>query len=45
VREALIAFLQHEYPQALPKRRAEVIVSEGARRALDRPTPVRSHAP
>jgi small-conductance mechanosensitive channel len=45
VREALIGFLQREYPQALPKRRAEVIVSEGARRALDRPTPVRSHAP
>jgi small-conductance mechanosensitive channel len=45
VREALIAFLQREYPQALPKRRAEVTVSEGARRALERPTAVRSHAP
>jgi small-conductance mechanosensitive channel len=45
VREALIAFLQREYPHASPKRRAEVTVSESARRALDRPTPVRSHAP
>lgn len=41
VREALIAFLQREYPHALPKRRTEVTLSEGARRALDRPVPLR----
>jgi len=44
VREALIAFLQREYPQALPKRRAEVTLSEGARRALDGPAPERAGA-
>jgi hypothetical protein len=44
VREALIAFLQREYPHALPKRRTEVTLSEGARRALDRPVPLRSGA-
>jgi small-conductance mechanosensitive channel len=44
VREALIAFLQREYPHALPKRRAEVTLSEGARQTLDRPTPLRPGA-
>ncbi|HEV2956912.1 MAG TPA: mechanosensitive ion channel domain-containing protein [Xanthobacteraceae bacterium] len=44
VREALIAFLQREYPSALPKRRAEVTLSEGARQTLDRPTPLRAGA-
>jgi small-conductance mechanosensitive channel len=44
VREALIAFLQREYPHALPKRRAEVTVNESARQALDRPTPLRRGA-
>jgi len=38
VREALIAFLQREYPHALPKQRAEVTFNEGAREMLDRPT-------
>jgi small-conductance mechanosensitive channel len=42
VREALIAFLQREYPEALPKRRAEVMLSEGARPAVDAPTPLRT---
>src|SRR5262252_6775465 len=37
VREALIAFLQREYPDALPKRRAEVTLTEGAR-PVDGPT-------
>jgi small-conductance mechanosensitive channel len=44
VREALIAFLQREYPHALPKQRAEVTLNEGARQALDRPTPLRTGA-
>ena len=44
VREALIAFLQREYPHALPKRRAEVTLSEDTRQALDRPTPLRAGA-
>jgi small-conductance mechanosensitive channel len=44
VREALIAFLQREYPHALPKRRAEVTLNDGARNALDRPTTLRSGA-
>jgi len=39
VREALIAFLQREYPQALPKRRAEVTLTEGARQGVDTRTP------
>ena len=42
VREALIAFRQREYPQALPKRRAEVTLSEDARQALEGPTPLRA---
>jgi small-conductance mechanosensitive channel len=45
VREGLIAFLQREYPQALPKRRAEVTLSDdAARQALDQPTPLRAGA-
>jgi len=44
VREALIAFLQREYPHALPKRRTEVSLNENARRVLDRPPPPRSGA-
>jgi small-conductance mechanosensitive channel len=45
VREALIGFLQREYPQALPKRRAEVTLNDGAaRQALERPTPLRAGA-
>ena len=44
VREALIAFLQREYPQALPKRRAEVMLSEGARQG-DGATPLRAGGP
>jgi small-conductance mechanosensitive channel len=40
VREALIAFLQREYPHALPKQRAEVTVNESAGQTLDRPTPL-----
>jgi hypothetical protein len=45
VREALIAFLQREYPHALPKQRAEVTLNESARQTLDRPAPLRSRAP
>jgi len=41
VREALIAFLQREYPHALPKQRAEVTLNETARQTLDRPAPLR----
>jgi small-conductance mechanosensitive channel len=41
VREALIAFLQKEYPHALPKRRAEVTLTEAASQA-DGPTPTRT---
>ena len=41
VREALIGFLQREYPDALPKRRVEVTLTEGAR-PVDGPTPLRS---
>ena len=42
VREALIAFLQREYPHALPKQRAEVTVNESAGQTLERPTPLRT---
>jgi small-conductance mechanosensitive channel len=42
VREQLIAFLQHDYPQALPRRRAEVMLQDAARAELDRPQPRRS---
>jgi small-conductance mechanosensitive channel len=45
VREALVAFLQREYPHALPKRRTEVTLNESARQTLDRPAPLRSRAP
>ena len=41
VREALIRFLQREYPDELPKRRVEVTLTEGAR-PVDGPTPLRS---
>jgi small-conductance mechanosensitive channel len=41
VREELIAFLQREYPRALPKRRTEVTLSEGVRQAPDRLVPLR----
>jgi small-conductance mechanosensitive channel len=44
VREALIAFLQREYPHALPKRRAQVSLADAGRSALDRPTPARMGA-
>ena len=44
VREALIAFLQSEYPHALPKQRAEVTLNDGPRQTLDRPMPLRSGA-
>ena len=44
VREALIAFLQREYPHALPKHRAEVTLDDGVRQALNRPTPLRAGA-
>jgi small-conductance mechanosensitive channel len=42
VREALIAFLQREYPEALPKRRAEVTLSADARQAVDAAAPSRT---
>jgi small-conductance mechanosensitive channel len=42
VREALIAFLQREYPDALPKRRAEVRLTEDARQDVDAPAPLRT---
>lgn len=35
VREKLIAFLQQEYPEALPRRRAEVRLTDGARAEVD----------
>lgn len=41
VREALIAFLQREYPEALPKRRT-LALSAGAREAIDAPGPLRT---
>jgi small-conductance mechanosensitive channel len=41
VREQLIAFLQREYPQALPRQRAEVTLNEAARGEGDRPVPLR----
>jgi len=41
VREQLIAFLQRDYPQALPKRRAELTLRDGAREESDRPAPSR----
>src|SRR5262249_5482808 len=44
VREALIAFLQREYPHVLPKCRTELTVSEGDRQALDRPSSLRTAA-
>jgi len=44
VREALIDFLQREYLHALPKRRAEVTLSEDARHTLERPAPLRTGA-
>jgi small-conductance mechanosensitive channel len=44
VREALIAFLQREYPHALPKQRAEVTLSESTRQMLDRPAHLRTGA-
>jgi small-conductance mechanosensitive channel len=44
VREALLAFLQREYPHALPRQRAEVTLSESAWQTLDRPTPLRTGA-
>jgi small-conductance mechanosensitive channel len=44
VREALIAFLQREYPHALPKRRAEVTLSEDARQTLEPSGPLRTGA-
>jgi hypothetical protein len=44
VREALIAFLQREYPHALPKQRAEVTMNESAGQTLERPTPLRTGA-
>jgi small-conductance mechanosensitive channel len=42
VREALIAFLQREYPDALPKRRAEVRLTKNARQDVDAPAPLRT---
>ena len=45
VREALIAFLQHEYPEALPKRRAEVTLSESTPKPVNGPTPLRADTP
>jgi small-conductance mechanosensitive channel len=42
VREALIAFLQREYPDALPKRRAEVRLTEDVRQDVDAPAPLRT---
>jgi small-conductance mechanosensitive channel len=45
VREELIAFLQREYPRALPKRRTEVTLSEGVRQAPDRPVPATPASP
>ncbi|MBV8754261.1 MAG: mechanosensitive ion channel family protein [Hyphomicrobiales bacterium] len=45
VREALIAFLQREYPGALPKRRAEVTLSESLRQGTDGATPLRPGTP
>jgi small-conductance mechanosensitive channel len=44
VRESLIAFLQREYPHGLPKRRAEVTLSESTRQMLDRPAHLRTGA-
>jgi small-conductance mechanosensitive channel len=41
VREQLIAFLQRDYPQALPKRRAELTLRDGAREETDRRAPSR----
>jgi hypothetical protein len=40
-REELIAFLQREYPQALPKRRTELTLHDGAREETERRTPSR----
>jgi small-conductance mechanosensitive channel len=44
VREALIAFLQREYPNALPKRRAEVTLADAGRGTPDRAAPARTGA-
>jgi hypothetical protein len=41
VREQLIAFLQREYPHALPRRRAEVLLRDAAAGAAARPVPLR----
>jgi small-conductance mechanosensitive channel len=41
VREQLIAFLQRDYPQALPKRRAELTLRDGAREETDQRAPSR----
>jgi small-conductance mechanosensitive channel len=41
VREQLIAFLQRDYPHALPKRRAELTLRDGAREESERPAPSR----
>jgi small-conductance mechanosensitive channel len=42
VREQLIAFLQQEYPHALPKRRAEVMLQDATHREIERSVPPRS---
>jgi small-conductance mechanosensitive channel len=44
VREQLIAFLQRDYPQVLPKRRAEVTLQGASRDERDRPARARSDA-
>jgi small-conductance mechanosensitive channel len=44
VREQLVAFLQRDYPQALPRRRAEVMLRDAARAELDRAQPRRPDA-
>jgi hypothetical protein len=41
VREELVAFLQREYPHALPKRRAGLTLHDGAREETERRTPSR----
>jgi small-conductance mechanosensitive channel len=43
VREALIAFLQGEYPHALPKRRAEVALSGNPQQAVNGPASLRTN--
>jgi small-conductance mechanosensitive channel len=44
VREQLIAFLQKEYPHALPRQRAEVTLAQAGRAEVDRPVPLRTGA-